>query len=145
ATKADPEENRRTKIAHAGTFNANPLSAAAGAAMLAAIADGAATRIANQQAARLRHGMNEVLARENVAWKVYGEHSDWKIWFGADTPPRDGADQSVADVDWRRLDTKDAGRSKALRQALILNGVDFNGARALVSPCHTDAIIDETL
>ena len=23
--------------------------------------------------------------------------------------------------------------------ALILNGVDFNGARALVSPCHTDA------
>ena len=69
----------------------------------------------------------------------------WKIWFGADAPPRDGADQSVADVDWRRLDAKDAGRSKTLRQALILNGVDFNGARALVSPCHTDAIIDETL
>ena len=32
-----------------------------------------------------------------------------------------------------------------MRQALILNGVDFNGARALVSPCHTDAIVDETL
>jgi glutamate-1-semialdehyde 2,1-aminomutase len=145
ATKADPEENRRTKIAHAGTFNANPISAAAGAAMLGAIADGEATRFSNQQAARLRHGMNEALAREKVSWKVYGRHSDWKIWFGADTPPRDGADQSVDGVDWRRLDAKDAGRSKALRQALILNGVDFNGARALVGTCHTNEIIDETI
>jgi glutamate-1-semialdehyde 2,1-aminomutase len=145
STKPDPDENRRTKIAHAGTFNANPLSAAAGVAMLSSIADGAAIRDANRQAARLRHGMNEVLARERIAWKVYGAHSDWKIWFGADAPPRDGADQSVAGIDWRRLDGKDAGRSKALRQALILNGVDFNGARALVSPCHTDAVIDETL
>jgi glutamate-1-semialdehyde 2,1-aminomutase len=145
ATKPDPEENRRTKIAHAGTFNANPLSAAAGAAMLSSVADGEAIRFANQQAARLRHGLNEILARETVAWKIYGEHSDWKIFFGADAPPRDGADQSVAGVDWRRLDAKDAGRSRALRQALILNGVDFNGARALVGTCHTDAVIDETL
>ena len=34
ATKPTAEENRRAKIAHAGTFNANPLSAAAGVAML---------------------------------------------------------------------------------------------------------------
>jgi glutamate-1-semialdehyde 2,1-aminomutase len=145
ATKSDPQENRRTKIAHAGTFNANPLSAAAGATMLAMVADGQIIRSANQQAAKLRHGMNEILAREKIAWKVYGEHSDWKIFFGADAPPKDGADQSVARVDWRRLDAKDAVRSRALRQAFILNGVDFNGARALVSPCHTDAIIEETL
>ena len=145
ATKADPEENRRSKIAHAGTFNANPLSAAAGAAMLAAIADGEAIRFANAQAAKLRHGMNEILAREKVAWKVYGEHSDWKIFFGADAPPRDGDDQAVDGIDWKRLDAKDAARSRALRQALILNGVDFNGARALVGTCHTDAILDDTL
>jgi glutamate-1-semialdehyde 2,1-aminomutase len=145
ATKADPEENRRTKIAHAGTFNANPLSAAAGVAMLSAVADGEAIRLANQQAATLRHGINEILARERVAWKVYGEHSDWKIFFGADRPPRDGADQSVEGVDWRRLDAKDAARSRALRQALILHGVDFNGGRGLVATCHTDAVIDETL
>src|SRR5262249_36729912 len=97
------------------------------------------------QAAKLRHGLNEILAREKVAWKVYGEHSDWKIFFGAGAPARDGSDQSVADVDWRRLDAKDAERSRALRQALILGGVDFNGARALVSTCHTDAVIGETV
>ena len=48
-------------------------------------------------------------------------------------------------MDWRRLDAKDAARSRALRQALILHGVDFNGARALVSGRHTDAIVEETL
>ena len=144
ATKPDPEANRRAKIAHAGTFNANPLSAAAGVAMLASVADGQAIRFANQQAATLRHGMNEILARETVAWKIYGEHSDWKIFFGAGAPPRDGSDQSVQDVEWRRLDAKNAEQSRALRQALILNGVDFNGARALVGTCHTDEILAET-
>ena len=114
-------------------------------AMLAAIADGQAIRFVNQQAAALRHGMNEILAREKVAWKIYGEHSDWKIFFGADAPPRGGSDQSVSDVDWRRLDAKNAEQSRALRQALILNGVDFNGGRALVGTCHTDEIIAETL
>lgn len=145
ATKSDPRENRRSKISHHGTFNANPLSAAAGVAMLAGVADGQAIRFANQQAAKLRHGMNEILARESVAWKIYGDHSDWKILFGADAPPRDGADQSVQQIDWRRLDGKHAEQSRALRQALILNGVDFNGGRALVGTCHTDEILDETL
>jgi len=145
ATKADPEENRRTKIAPAGTFNANPLSAAAGVAMLAAIADGAAIRFANEQAAKLRHGLSEILAREQVAWRIYGDHSDWKIFFDADAPPRDGSDQSVARVDWRRLDARDAARGRALRQALILDGVDFNGARSLVGTCHGDAVVEETL
>src|SRR5258705_9532274 len=129
--KPPAEKNRRAKIAHAGTFNANPLSAAAGVAMLSSVADGQAIRFANQQAAKLRHGMNEILARESVPWKIYGDHSDWKIFFGAGTPPRDGSDQSVQDVDWRRLDAKSADQSRALRQALILHGVDFHRRRQL--------------
>ena len=145
ATKPDPEVNRHTKIAHHGTFNANPISAAAGCAMLSSLADGQATKEVNAQAQKLRAGMNEILAQEAVAWKVYGEYSDWKIFFDADAPPRDGADQSVSGIDWRRLDSKNAQKSRALRQALILHGVDFNGARALVGTCHTDDVIEETL
>jgi glutamate-1-semialdehyde 2,1-aminomutase len=144
-TKADPEANRRSKISHHGTFNANPLSAAAGVAMLSAVADGDAIRFADAQAAKLRHAMTEVLAREKVAWRIYGEHSDWKIFFGAETPPRDGSDQSVGDVDWRRLDARFPAQSRGLRQALILNGVDFNGSRALIGTCHTDEILAETV
>ena len=145
ATKPDPEVNRHTKIAHHGTFNANPISAAAGCAMLSSLADGRATDVVNAQAQKLRAGMNEILAQEAVAWKVYGEYSDWKIFFDADAPPRDGADQGVSGIDWRRLDSKNAQKSRALRQSLILHGVDFNGARALVGTCHTDDVIEETL
>src|SRR5439155_1563049 len=128
STKSDPAENRRAKIAHAGTFNANPLSAAAGVAMLSTVADGQAIRFANQQAAKLRHGMNETLAREKVAWKIYGEHSDWKIYFGADAPPRDGSDQSVANVDWRRRGHRPhAGRRGGLRHRWSELGPDLAG------------------
>jgi glutamate-1-semialdehyde 2,1-aminomutase len=135
----------QTKIHHPGTFNANPLSAAAGVAMLSSIADGQAQRVADAQAAKLRRGMNEILARHRVAWKVYGKHSDWKMYYGADAPPRDGDDQSVDDVPWQRLDARHPQQSLALRQALILQGIDFNGGRALVGTCHTDDIIAETL
>ena len=145
ATKATPEETRQTKMPHPGTFNANPLSACAGVAMLSSLADGESIRFANAQAAKLRHGMNDILAREQIAWKVYGAHSDWKVFFGADAPPRDGDDQSVDDVPWQRLDAKYSAQSRALRQAFILQGIDFNGARALVGTCHTDDVVEETL
>ena len=49
----------------------------------------------------------------------------------------------MSGIDWRRLDSKNAQKSRALRQALILHGVDFNGARALVGACHTDDVIEE--
>jgi glutamate-1-semialdehyde 2,1-aminomutase len=130
---------------HPGTFNANPLSAAAGVAMLSSVADGTAIRLANAQAAKLRYGMNEILAQAGVAWKVYGQHSDWKLFYGAESPPRDGNDQAMDSVPWQRLEAKFPAQSRALRQALILEGVDFNGARALVGTCHTDDVITDTL
>jgi glutamate-1-semialdehyde 2,1-aminomutase len=145
ATKATPDETRRTKMPHPGTFNANPLSAAAGVAMLASLANGATTHYINTQAAKLRYGMNEILARQKVAWKVYGAHSDWKIFYGAEAPPRDGDDQKVDDIPWQRLDAKFPEPSRAMRQALILQSIDFNGARALVGTCHTDDIVADTL
>ena len=145
ATPTATDPGKRSKIHHPGTFNANPLSAAAGVAMLASLADGQATRTANAQAAKLRYGMNEILARQGVAWKVYGAHSDWKLFYGAEAPPRDGNDQAVDTVPWQRLDGKFPQQSRALRQALILQGIDFNGARALVGTCHTDDVVAETL
>lgn len=113
--------------------------------MLSSLVDGKLIDFANAQAAKLRYGMNDILAREGVAWKVYGKHSDWKLFYGADAPPRDGDDQDVSAVPWRQLDGKFPKQSRALRQALILRGIDFNGARALVGTCHTDEVVTETL
>ena len=113
--------------------------------MLSSLVDGESIKFANAQAAKLRYGMNDILAREQVSWKVYGSHSDWKIFYGAEAPPRDGNDQGVADVPWQTLDAKYSTQSRAFRQALILQGVDFNGARALVGTCHTDEVVEDTL
>lgn len=43
------------------------------------------------------------------------------------------------------LDGKFPQQSRALRQAMILRGIDFNGARALVGTCHTDEVVEDTL
>ena len=79
------------------------------------IEDGTAIRAANGAAAKLRHGMNEILAHEKVSWKVYGEHSDWKIFFGAEAPPAGGDDQSVSEVPWKTLSERYPARPAACR------------------------------
>jgi len=78
------------------------------------VADGQAIRIANQQAAKLRYGMNEILARESVAWKIYGDHSDWKIFF-APAPRRAAArisqSRTSTGAGWTRRTPSRAARS----------------------------------
>ncbi len=51
----------------------------------------------------------------------------------------------MIDVPWRELNADHPAQKRALRQALILHGIDFNGARALVATVHTKEIIEETL
>jgi glutamate-1-semialdehyde 2,1-aminomutase len=75
ATKASGRE----KIGHPGTYNANPLSAAAGIATLEVIAGGKATAKANAYGQTLRQAMNDVLEQENVAWAVHGSYSGFHI------------------------------------------------------------------
>ena len=63
------------KIQHPGTFNANPLSAAAGTAALEVIRTSDACARANAAGAALRGRLNEVLEAEDVAWAAYGSFS----------------------------------------------------------------------
>jgi glutamate-1-semialdehyde 2,1-aminomutase len=63
------------KIPHQGTYNANPLSAAAGIATLEIIRDTDAIARTHAYAARLRAALNDVIEQEGVAWAVYGTHT----------------------------------------------------------------------
>ena len=56
--RRDAEWNAHRRVAHQGTFNANPLSAAAGIAMLETISDGKAQAHAEEMAKRLCRGAN---------------------------------------------------------------------------------------
>src|SRR5437763_11205645 len=65
----------REKIAHPGTFNANPLSASAGIAALRVVAETDACERANRYTEALRRGLNEVFEEERVNWGAYGTFS----------------------------------------------------------------------
>src|SRR5690606_29234006 len=56
----------REKIQHQGTFNANPVSAAAGAAILHLVATTDACDRANAYGEALRHDLNRLFAEEKV-------------------------------------------------------------------------------
>jgi glutamate-1-semialdehyde 2,1-aminomutase len=73
AFRDDSVWNREDRVAHAGTFNANPLSAAAGIATLEQLADGHAQAKADRAGEILRTGIAEVIERLAVDAYVYGE------------------------------------------------------------------------
>ena len=68
------------KIPHQGTYNANPLSAAAGIATLEIIRDTDAVARTHAYAARLRAALNDVLEQEGLGWAVYGTHTGTHVF-----------------------------------------------------------------
>ena len=138
----DPAWNRKERVAQAGTYNANPLSAAAGVAMLSAIADGEAHHRADRAASALRRELGGVWRRLGAPGCVYGEASimNYSLEAALDVPP-------AADTrDHRRLQvTANPDAYHALRCALILNGVDICAFHGWISAVHTDEDVERTV
>lgn len=134
------------KIQHPGTFNANPVSAAAGTATLGIIAESDANARADATAARLREGLNEVFADTTAPWSAYGTSSGFHVFLNPDSRPIDPCrfdPYEVPAAELKRSAEKLAGR---LRLALLLHGVDVNGRIAgVVSATHGEAETDATL
>jgi len=140
--RGDAAWNRKSRVAHAGTYNANPLSAAAGVAMLGEIASGAHHPIADRSGAILRDELNRLWRRLGVPGCVYGDASTVNYSLEQDlcTPPVPG------DRDHRRLQVMaEPDMYQALRCALILNGVDICPLHGWVSAVHSDADIAQTM
>ncbi len=91
--RADRQWNLEHRVPHQGTFNANPITAAAGLATLKIIAEGDVIDRANRAAELLRTRLNEAIAEVGLNWIVYGEHSGFHFF----TNPQD-RDVSVADI-----------------------------------------------
>src|SRR5947208_5995694 len=80
----------KEKINHPGTFNANPLSAAAGIATLKIVGETDACDRANAYGDALRRNLNEVFEEERVPWAAYGTFSSIEIFTnpeGIDVTP----------------------------------------------------------
>lgn len=133
----EPEVRRGLpKVAHPGTFNANPVSAAAGVACLELVADPAVQQQASAAAAAIRAGMNAALAAEGVAGCVYGAASMFRIELGGDSPPP--AEDLRAPLPRSDAGEKaDAGvAERALNLHMLMRGVALFGGRGILSIAH---------
>lgn len=140
AFRDDPPWNRYQRVAHQGTFNANPLSAAAGIATLTLIADGKAQQQASLTGQRLRDGMNEAIHRLGADAWVYGEASIFHIRL---EPSRLGLRRESPDH--RALLSYDPDLYHQLRCALLLCGVDVHPFHGWVSAVHSDEDLEKTI
>jgi glutamate-1-semialdehyde 2,1-aminomutase len=136
----------REKIYHPGTFNACPVSAAAGIEALKIIQQTNACETANRLASDLRHGLSDVIKTYNYPWIVYGEASAFHIFMGDDRPLLKNGKFSPVTLGREGLSRQPAGIPALLRLAMNINGVDFTGwPGGLVSAVHSDVDIEETI
>lgn len=135
----------RSKIGHQGTFNANPLSAAAGVACLREIADGTHQQRADANAAQLRAGMNATLCRMGIEGVVYGQSSAFRVLIGAPSVP-EAADYDPRDLPWDAMAKGSPPETDRLMQLGMINrGVHLFGNGGLASSVHTEADIAATV
>lgn len=134
------------KMKHPGTYNGNPLSAAAGCAALDAIADGQACRRATESARDLRTRLNALFTRKNARCVAYGEFSMVHILPGYDGP-RPNSDEFIpCEGDYRKLDVEQPSALKhAFRCSLLLGGVDWFGFSGMTSASHNADDLDQTV
>jgi glutamate-1-semialdehyde 2,1-aminomutase len=142
----------KPRMRHPGTYNGNPLSAAAGVATLTQVATGEPTAAANRAGRELRNRLNTLFEQKNWPWVAYGDFSTLRVLPGytgtrprTDSGDHDGLVPYRGDLD--KLDgVKDANLVAAFRQGMLLNGVDCPGMGFWLSRCHADeAVLTRTV
>jgi len=136
----------KPKMRHPGTYNANPLSAAAGVAALKLVATDEPCRKANAIGSLLKQKLNALFDQRFPDWVAYGDFSLIHIMPGYKGPRPDSADFIPYRGDLARLaGPKDPTFLAAWRQGLLLNGVDLFGLGAFTTSAHTKADVELTL
>jgi glutamate-1-semialdehyde 2,1-aminomutase len=133
AHRGDPDWDRAQRVAHAGTFNANPLSAAAAIATLELCADASLQARANKAGDELRRGLSEAMKRAGVPGTCYGESSIYHVSFEG-KPGLAGFDRP-----------RKGAAYHLLRCALLNEGVDCSMNHGWISALHTDADLELTV
>ena len=127
------------KIQHPGTFNANPVSAAAGVAALDVIGTTPACATANAFAAELRQRLNTAIKASGVPWAAYGTFSGFHIFLNPKNRSINPMNFEPLGVPVGELKAAPVALVDRLRMALLLDGVDIGGwPGGLTSACHGD-------
>jgi glutamate-1-semialdehyde 2,1-aminomutase len=134
------------KIQHPGTFNANPVSAAAGIAALGVIATTDACDRANASAETLRQGLNAVLEELDVPWSAYGTFSSVHLFTNPKGRALRPSGFDPLSLPYAELKTKQPGLTHRVRIGMMLLGVDFiNWPGAMVSAALSPQDLADTV
>lgn len=129
------------RIGHPGTFNANPLSAAAGIAALRLLRDEPVNDRAEAAAKRLYNGLREVLPAD-----VGVVYRDASLVFVALGVVDDGRRQTLLAQGDRLLVAKSSEAARQMRLAMLDRGVDaMAGPSFIVSAVHSDVDVDRSV
>jgi glutamate-1-semialdehyde 2,1-aminomutase len=136
----------KPKMRHPGTFNANPLSAAAGIATLELVATGEPCRQANEIGRRLREELNAMFASRGVHWLAYGEFSSVRLIPGYKGATSTGDGFVPYGGDLQQIEgSRNAGLAHSFRCAMLLNGVDLPGFGAMTTAAHSADDVAKTV
>ena len=143
AFRDDPDWDNVHRVPQGGTFNAQPVTAAAGIATLDAIANRGVNERADAMANRLKDGLNEVFIKDEVSGHAHGIASIVHVNLGAEC----ACDRDLCNMAYDEIyRTMPAEKTRALRRAMLVNDVDMMGGRAfLVSSAHDEEVIDRTV
>ncbi len=132
--RGDADFDRNRRVAHNGTFNANPLSAAAGTVALDLIMNTDVVETANAMGARLKDGLNDLLTRMEIPGYASGIASLIFLRLGED--PEMTPDQAAR--------AHDAHRDGQFVLAMLNNGVHAT-TRFIMSAAHREQDVDDTV
>jgi glutamate-1-semialdehyde 2,1-aminomutase len=137
----DAEWNAKQRISHQGTYNANPVAAAAGVTALRIIETQGDCARADATAASIVRGLNALFRELSVPGSAWAVSSMWHTNLGYDAP-------MPADVEWDAAEEPrgvEPGLLLALRRALFNHGVDLMSSGGMVSSAHGAAEVADTL
>src|SRR6202521_1667304 len=136
--KGELHKDRFERVLQQGTFNANPMSAAAGVTALGIVGEGWATEQCNRIGEQLRVGLRDCLEQRGVAGAILGEASVFQILLG------EGMQEAAEPTDVQRL-MAGRGAVNTLRKAMLLNGIDLMRSGGFTSIVHGDAELSATI
>jgi len=142
-----PKDEKNRSIRHSGTWNANPLTAAAGVAACRLLKGGEVQKKVHDLAASIREKGNEVLEEKDILGRLYGR-SIVHIYFG---PAESDSSDNTLPPTWDTSKIMSVSKSP-MRKRLCLHllqrgvAVGVSGGRFFVmSIAHTHPDIEETI
>jgi glutamate-1-semialdehyde 2,1-aminomutase len=147
ARPGDAVYNDTRRVAHNGTFNANPLSAVAGIKALELLATTSVNDDTAAAGEKLKAGLTEVLAKLEIPGCATGINS--LIFLRLNTTEEEADPDSNPDAARAMRAKDDPALQNNLNLAMLNNGIHAGnvhaGARFIMSAAHGDAEIERTL